>query len=97
MNVSQSVVHRPVVSASPGSLLKMQILGQPHPHPRPIESETGGEKSNLFYQVFPEMLTHDKLENHWFRGYVKLGPQPIFGKSNFTETQPLSFIGGGNT
>ena len=36
-----------------------------------------GEQS-LFYQVLLEILMHDKFENHWFQGQVKLAPLPIF-------------------
>lgn len=30
------------------------------------------EEQSVFYQVFPEILTHDKLENHWFQGRSNL-------------------------
>ena len=76
---SQSVVHRPVVSASPGSLLKMQILGQPHPHPRRIESETESEKSNLcFIKSFQRCWRMINLRTTGFRDMSNLAHSLFF-------------------
>lgn len=64
------MVPGPVASASPGNLLKMQILWA---HPRPIESETP--------EVWPSNLCFSELLEVFFNGnrlfhYFCTSPQP---------------------
>lgn len=54
----------PAVSASPGHLLEMHVLG---PYPRLTESETLGGQQSVFKEPPQVILIPTQIENHGLR------------------------------